>query len=106
MAGKVARRCLCSLRRRFIFAQALLLEKSETDERSERVMVKAAPRAAFKVVEAEFFFELLMSLLAGPARFECASEGLEWRTGGMIGEVILDLAGGATLGDEPSFIAR
>jgi hypothetical protein len=40
------------------------LEESVGDHRHERVSVQALPRAAFEVVETEFFFELLMSLLA------------------------------------------
>ena len=40
------------------------------DLAQERVVVQPAPGASFVVVEAQFFLELLVGLLAGPARLD------------------------------------
>lgn len=47
--------------------QALLLERGKADEGHQGVAVQAAPRTTLEVVEPEFFFELLVHLLARPA---------------------------------------
>jgi hypothetical protein len=67
--------------------------------------VQAFPRPTFKVVEAEFFLELLMCLFADPARFDGAGQLLDRRVGGQVGEVVLALAGRAMFADEPDFLA-
>ena len=41
-----------------------MLEEGETDHRHQRMIVEAAPRAAFEVIEAQFFLELLVGLFA------------------------------------------
>jgi hypothetical protein len=62
-------------------------------------------RAPFEVVEAEFFFELLMRLFADPVRLDGAGQLLDRRVGGQVREVILALAGRAMLAHEPDFLA-
>ena len=47
-----------------------MLEEGVSDHGHQRMAMKALPGAAFEVVEAEFFFELLVSLLADPARLD------------------------------------
>jgi hypothetical protein len=47
--------------------EAKMLEESVGDHGHQRATMKTAPGTAFEVVEAEFFLELLMSLLADPA---------------------------------------
>ena len=64
MAGSVQSRCPSSLRRGFIFAEALLLKEGEADEGHQGVVVEATPGATLEVIETEFFFELLVGLLA------------------------------------------
>ena len=45
------------------FGEAAALQEGVCDHCHERVAVQAMPRAAFEVVEAQFFLELLMRLL-------------------------------------------
>ena len=45
-----------------------MLEEGIGDHRHERVAVKALPGPALEVIEAEFLFQLLVSLLANPPR--------------------------------------
>ena len=47
-----------------------MLEEGVSNHRHERMAVQALPGAALEVVEAEFFLELLMRLLADPARLD------------------------------------
>jgi hypothetical protein len=42
-----------------------LLEEGKTDHGHQRTIVEAAPRADFELIEAQFFLELLVGLLAG-----------------------------------------
>ena len=44
----------------------MVLEKREGQHREQRVVVQAEPAAPFEVIEAEFFLQLLMGLLAHP----------------------------------------
>src|SRR3954465_1486407 len=46
-----------------------------------------------RVVQPRLFLELLMQLLAHPARPDRARQGLECRVGGKVGQVVLALAG-------------
>ena len=55
------------------------------------------------MVEAEFFLELLMSLLADPARLDGRGERLQIGFGGEVGQIVFLLAGRAPLADEPGF---
>ena len=61
--------------RRFFFSrlcldEAAILQEGVGDHRHERVPVQACPGSSLEVVEAEFFLELLMRLLADPARLD------------------------------------
>jgi hypothetical protein len=50
-----------------------MLEEGVSDHRHERMTVKALSGSSLEVIEPEFFFQLLMSLLANPfARSLCA----------------------------------
>lgn len=44
--------------------QPQMLKEGEGDHAEDRVMMQPMPRTTFKVVEPEFFFHLLMHLLA------------------------------------------
>ena len=44
-----------------------MLEKGISDHRHKRMTVKALPGSSLEVIETEFFFQLLMSLLANPS---------------------------------------
>lgn len=52
-----------------------MLEKSVSDHRHKRVTVKALPGSALEVIKAEFFFQLLMRLLANPSRLDSSRQG-------------------------------
>ena len=47
-----------------------MLEEGVGDHRHERVTMKALPGPALEVIKAEFFFQLLMRLLADPSRLD------------------------------------
>jgi hypothetical protein len=47
--------------------EAPVLQERQGDQRHQRMAMQARPRAALEVVEAEFFLELLMRLLANPS---------------------------------------
>ena len=57
------------------------------------------------MVEAEFFLELLVRLLADPARLDCRGQCLEIGVGRQVGEIVFLLAGRAPLADEPDLFA-
>jgi hypothetical protein len=50
--------------------ETLLLQEQEGDQRQERMSMQAAPGAALEVIEPKLFLELLVHLLADPARFD------------------------------------
>jgi len=50
--------------------EAAMLEESVRDHRHERMTVKALPGSPLEVIETEFFFQLLVSLLANPSRLD------------------------------------
>src|SRR5580692_12116515 len=58
-----------------------------------------------KVVEAEFFLELLVSLLADPARLDRCGQRLEAGFRRQVREIVFLLSGGAPLADEPDLFA-
>ena len=55
-----------------------MLEEGVGDHGHERMTVKALPGSSFEVVEAEFFFQLLMGLLADPSRLDGGGERDIW----------------------------
>lgn len=57
--------------------QALVLQEGKGDERHQRVAVQPIPGAPFEVIKAELFFQLLVRLLADPARRDGRGERLE-----------------------------
>ena len=86
--------------------EATMLEKGVGDHGHQRMAMKSSPRATFEVIEAEFFLELLVSLLTDPARLDGAGQRLEISIGGKVGEIVFLLAGRAPLADEPNLFAR
>ena len=61
-----------------------MLQEQVCDQRHQRMPVQSAPRAALEVIEAEFFLELLMRLLADPARLDQGREPLQRVSGGRL----------------------
>ena len=52
-----------------------MLEEGVSDHPHKRMTMKALPGSALEVIETKFFFELLVSLLANPARLDGGSQG-------------------------------
>src|SRR3954453_14370406 len=90
--------------------QAPVLQVGEGNAGHQRVPVQPGPRAALEVAKAEFLLELLMCLLAGPARLHGSGQS---PAGGrpqrgprrQVAEVVLALAAVAPLADQPDLRA-
>src|SRR6266436_3065612 len=54
-----------------------MLEESVSNHGHERVAVEALPGSPLEVVETQFFFQLLVSLLANPSRLDGGRQGAE-----------------------------
>ena len=67
------------------FCETAMLEEGVSDHRHESVTVKAFPGSSLEVVEAQFFFQLLMGLLADPSRLDRGSQAAQVRPGGQVG---------------------
>src|SRR5215218_835935 len=81
--------------------EAQLLEEGEGELAQEHVVVQAAPAPALEVVQPQLLLELLVHLLADPARLDQRRQDLERCVGRMVRQVVLALAGGAVLAYEP-----
>lgn len=53
--------------------EAAILEQGIGDHRHERMTMEALPASPLEVVETEFFFQLLVGLLANPPRLMVAA---------------------------------
>jgi hypothetical protein len=73
-----------------------MLEEGVGDHCHEGVSVKPMPGSSLEVIKPELFLELLMGLLANPARLDGAGERLDRRVGWQVREVVFALATGAT----------
>ena len=69
-----------------------MLEEGVGDHRHERVPVQALPGSALEVIEAEFFFHLLMGLFADPPRLDGGGQGAQVGLGGQVGEIVFLLS--------------
>src|SRR4051794_683472 len=102
MAGRLGRGGGPPLRQSAPFSpESQVLQEGEGELAQGRVVVQAAPAPTLEVVQPQLFLELLMQLLAHPARLDRDRQGLECRVGGKVGQVVLALAGRAMLPDEP-----
>ena len=54
-----------------------MLEKGVSDHRHQRMTVKALPGSSLEVIETEFFFQLLVSLLANPSLLNGSCQGAQ-----------------------------
>jgi len=82
-----------------------VLEERKGDHGHQRVAVKAFPGSAFEVIEAEFFLELLMGLLADPARLDRGGESFEISVERDLDQIVFSFAGSAPFADEPDLFA-
>src|SRR4051812_588936 len=71
--------------------KAAVLEKGEGDAGHQRVPVQAYPGPALEVAEAEFLLQLLMCLLAGPARLDRGGQPPQRGPRRQVAEVVLTL---------------
>src|SRR2546429_9877457 len=55
-----------------------MLEESVSDHRHERMAMQALPGSALEVIETQFFFQLLVSLLANPSRLDGGRQGAQF----------------------------
>ena len=69
-------------------SEALSLQEEIRHQRHQRGPMQPPPRAALEVVEPELFLELLMGLLAHPARFDRGGQLLQRCVGRQVGQVI------------------
>jgi hypothetical protein len=58
-----------------------MLEEGVRDHRHECMTMKALPGSSLEMIETEFFFQLLVSLLANPSRLDVRNVPLSRTTG-------------------------
>ena len=81
-----------------------MLEEGVGDHRHERMTVKALPGSSFEVIEAKFFFHLLVSLLANPSRLDGGRQGAQVGRPRQVGEVVFFLSRHPVFADKPSLV--
>ena len=81
-----------------------MLEEGEGEHCHERMAVETLPGPPFEVIEAKFFFQLLMSLLANPPRFDGGRQGAQVSLCRQVGEIIFLLSRHPVFADEPSLV--
>src|SRR6516225_7483731 len=67
--------------------------------------MKALPGPSLEVVKTEFFFHLLMSLLANPARLDGSCQGAQISLRRQVGKIVFLLSRDPVFADEPSPVA-
>src|SRR3954469_16286514 len=70
----------------------------------ERMTVKALPGSALEVIESEFFFQLLVSLLANPSRLDGGRQGVQVRLYRQVGKIVFLLSRKPMFADEPGLV--
>ena len=83
-----------------------MLKEGVSDHCHEGVTVKALPGSSLEVVEAEFFFQLLMRLLANPSRLDGGRQGAQVRLRRQVGEIEFLLSRHPVFADEPGLVPR
>src|SRR5262249_31249942 len=63
--------------------------------------MKALPGSPLEVIETEFLFQLLVSLLANPSRLDGGGQGAQVRLRRQVGEVVFLLSRHPVFADEP-----
>ena len=81
-----------------------MLEEGVRDHRHERMAMKALPGSSLEVIETEFFFQLLVSLLANPSRLDGGRQGAQVGLRRQVGEIVFLLSRHPVFADEPSLI--
>ena len=65
-----------------------MLEEGICDHRHERMTMKALPGSSLEVIETEFFFQLLVCLLANPSCLDGGRQGMQTGRCRQIGEIV------------------
>src|SRR5262249_35562475 len=81
-----------------------ILEESVGDHRHERMTMQALPGSALEVIETEFFFQLLVSLLANPSCLDGGRQGAQVGLCRQVGEIVFLLSRHPVFADEPSLL--
>ena len=83
-----------------------MLEEGVSDHRHKCMTVKALPGSSLEVVKTEFFFHLLVSLLANPARLDGGCQNVQLGLRRQVGEIVFLLSRHPVFADEPSLLPR
>src|SRR5690242_5865100 len=86
--------------------QAPVLQIGKGDAGHQCVPMQPGPGSTFEVTEPKLLLELLMHLLAGPARLDGGDQPPQRGLLRQVAEVILLLAAVAPFADEPELFAR
>src|SRR4051812_28168920 len=84
--------------------QAPVLQPGKGDAGHQRVPMQTGPGAAFEIAEPQFLLELLVHLLARPARLDGADQPPQRGPLRQVAEIILRLAAVAPFADQPEFL--
>ena len=68
--------------------------------------MKPLPASPLEVIKTEFFFELLMRLLANPSRLDGCRQGAQSGLRRQVGEIVFLFPRHPMFADEPSLVAR
>lgn len=83
-----------------------MLQESVSDHRHQGVPMQTLPGSTLEVIETQFFFNLLMRLFADPSGFDDRRQTEQLCIVCLVGKIILRLAAGAALSDQPDFLTR
>src|SRR2546423_6059662 len=67
--------------------------------------MQSLPGSTLEVIETEFFFQLLVSLLANPSRLDDARQGAQVHLRRQVGEIVFLLSRYSVFADQPSLVA-
>ena len=81
-----------------------MLEEGVSDHRHKRMTVKALPGSPLEVIKTEFFFHLLVSLLANPTRLDGGCQGAQVGLRRQVGEIVFLLSRNPAFADQPSLV--
>src|SRR3954471_12661805 len=104
--GPGTRRDIFPRPRRALPGEAEGLQVGEGEAGHQRMPMQAGPGAALEVAQAQFLLELLVPLLADPARLDGGRQGAQRGPRWQIAEVVLALAARAPLAHQPDLLAR
>ena len=85
----------------FCCFEPAILKESVGDHRHQRMAVQALPGPAFEVIETEFFFQLLVRLLANPSRLDGGRQGAQFGLRRQSGEIVFLLSRRPSRGRKP-----